>query len=127
MPGPPPARRRQVRGGRRAQTFTRRAVGDPAGGEPQGISEVDHRSIRSEFQRTRPRARDDLSRSQAYAALGISPSAGDEEVKKAYRAMARKYHPDKVNHLGEEFVKMATEKFRSIHDAYTVIRKQRGF
>ncbi len=93
-----------------------------------GIGEADHRSIRSEFtRRQRPRAAGTTSMAEAYAALGLSPGAGDEEVKTAYRAMARKYHPDKVNHLGEEFVKMATEKFQAIHRAYTAIRKQRGF
>jgi DnaJ like chaperone protein len=93
-----------------------------------GISEADHRSIRSEFQhRQRPRATGSASTAAAYAALGIAPGASDEDVKAAYRAMARKYHPDKVNHLGEEFVRMASEKFQAIHSAYSTIRKKRGF
>jgi len=91
-----------------------------------GISEADHRSIRSEFERARPRREDRVPRSESYAALGLTPSASDEEVKKAYRDMARRYHPDKVNHLGEEFVKLATEKFQDIHRAYDAIRKERG-
>ena len=92
-----------------------------------GIDAADHRSIRSEFQRHQP-SREPRSHSlvQAYAALGITADAGNDEVKAAYRAMARKYHPDRVNHLGGEFVKMATEKFQAIHKAYTAIRKQRG-
>jgi len=93
-----------------------------------GIGEADHHSIRSEFQRRRrPRSTGTATAAEAYSALGISPGASDDEVKTAYRAMARKYHPDRVNHLGEEFVKMATEKFQAIHPAYTAIRKQRGF
>lgn len=93
-----------------------------------GIGEPDHRSIRSEFdRRQRPRAPRSGNTVEAYAALGISPGASEEEVKTAYRAMARKYHPDRVNHLGEEFVKMATEKFQAIHLAYTAVRKERGF
>lgn len=92
-----------------------------------GIGPADHRSIRSEFERTsRPRSPGTGRPSEAYAALGISPGASDDEVKTAYRTMARKYHPDKVNHLGPEFVKMATEKFQAIHRAYTTIRKERG-
>lgn len=62
----------------------------------------------------------------AYVALEISPSASNEEVKKAYRRMAMKYHPDKVATAGEEIRKQATEKFRGINEAYEYIKKQRG-
>ncbi|HPC26234.1 MAG TPA: DnaJ domain-containing protein [Paludibacteraceae bacterium] len=48
-------------------------------------------------------------------------------MKKAYREMAKKYHPDKVNTLGEDIKKIATEKFRSINEAYEVLKKERGF
>ncbi len=93
-----------------------------------GIGQADHSSIRSEFQRSRrPRSSGTASTAEAYAVLGLTPSVSDEEVKSAYRTMARKYHPDKVNHLGQEFVKMATEKFQAIHTAYSAIRTQRGF
>jgi len=47
----------------------------------------------------------------AYKILEVSPSATDEEIKQAYRELAKKYHPDKVNHLGEEMRKAAEEKF----------------
>ena len=62
----------------------------------------------------------------AYKSLEIEPTASDDEIKKAYRRMAMKYHPDKVNNLGEEVKKSATEKFRSINDAYENLKKQRG-
>lgn len=62
----------------------------------------------------------------AYTALEISPSATDDEVKKAYRRMAMKFHPDKVANAGEEIRKQATEKFRGINEAYEHIKKQRG-
>jgi DnaJ like chaperone protein len=93
-----------------------------------GIGHADHRSIRSEFDRRRrqPRPAGARTTAEAYAALGIQPTASDQEVKAAYRNMARKYHPDRVNHLGEEFVRMATEKFQAIHRAYTAIRQERG-
>jgi DnaJ like chaperone protein len=61
-----------------------------------------------------------------YKILEIDPAASDEEVKKAYRRMAMKYHPDKVGHLGEDFKKVAHEKFRKVKDAYDQIKKQRG-
>ena len=62
----------------------------------------------------------------AYAVLGISPSATDDEVKSAYRRMAMKNHPDKVATLGPEVQKAAEEKFRQIQDAYETIKRQRG-
>ena len=61
-----------------------------------------------------------------YKVLEIEPTATNEEVKKAYRRMAMKYHPDKVASAGEEAKKTATEKFRSINEAYEAIKKQRG-
>lgn len=65
-------------------------------------------------------------RNWAYKALEIETTATNDEVKKAYRRMAMKYHPDKVNDLGEEVKKSATEKFRSVNEAYETIKKERG-
>ena len=62
----------------------------------------------------------------AYTILGIDPSATDDEVKKAYREMAKKNHPDKVSYLGEDVRKDAEKKFQEINDAYDRIKKQRG-
>jgi len=62
----------------------------------------------------------------AYKVLEIDKSATDTEVKKAYRKMAVKYHPDKVGHLGDDFQKMAEEKFKQLNDAYERIKKERG-
>ena len=62
----------------------------------------------------------------AYKSLEIEPNASDDDIKKAYRRMAMKYHPDKVNNLGEDVKKSATEKFRSINEAYESLKKQRG-
>lgn len=61
-----------------------------------------------------------------YKVLQIEPSASNDEVKKAYRRMAMKYHPDKVAASGEEAKKSATEKFRKINEAYEEIKKSRG-
>jgi len=58
----------------------------------------------------------------AYTALEIEPTVSDEEVKKAYRRMAMKYHPDKVANAGEEIKRQATEKFRAINEAYEHIK-----
>jgi DnaJ like chaperone protein len=61
-----------------------------------------------------------------YKILEIAKSATDDEVKKAYRKMAVKYHPDKVSHMGEEYKDSAKQKFQKMKDAYDNIKKQRG-
>jgi DnaJ like chaperone protein len=62
-----------------------------------------------------------------YLILEITATVTDEEVKKAYRKMAVKFHPDKVAALGEEVQKAANEKFQEVQNAYENIKKQRGF
>lgn len=62
----------------------------------------------------------------AYKILGIDPSATDEEVKRAYREMAKKNHPDLVGNLGDEVRQAAERKFQEINAAYETIKKQRG-
>jgi len=62
----------------------------------------------------------------AYKILEIEPAATNEAVKKAYRRMAMKYHPDKVSHLGDEFRKTADEKFKKVNEAYERIKKERS-
>lgn len=61
-----------------------------------------------------------------YKTLGVSPDASDDEVKKAYRELAKKYHPDKWAHKGESERKEAEEKFARLTDAYDRIKKSRG-
>jgi DnaJ like chaperone protein len=61
-----------------------------------------------------------------YKILEIDPSSTNEELKKAYRRMAMKYHPDKVSHLGEEFRKSAESKFKKVNEAYEKIKKERN-
>ncbi|MGM9805068.1 MAG: DnaJ domain-containing protein [Candidatus Aphodosoma sp.] len=83
------------------------------------ISEEDITSITGMFTRQ-------SNQNWAYDVLEIQPTATDYEVKKAYRRMAMKYHPDKVSTLGEDAKSTATEKFRKVKEAYDTIKKQRG-
>jgi DnaJ like chaperone protein len=82
-----------------------------------GLSQADYKSIEAMyFQVT----------DSAYVILQIERNATDEEVKKAYKRMCIKYHPDKVAHLGEEAQKAANEKFQEINNAYEQIKKERN-
>jgi DnaJ like chaperone protein len=62
----------------------------------------------------------------AYKILELEPNAKNDEIKKAFRKMANKYHPDKVAHLGNEMQKLAEDKFKAVNDAYQSIKKERG-
>lgn len=62
----------------------------------------------------------------AYTILEIEKSATDADVKKAYRKMAKKYHPDKLGHMDEAYRRGAEEKFRKVQEAYEQIQKERG-
>ena len=62
----------------------------------------------------------------AYKVLETDRAATDDEIKKAYRKMAMKYHPDRVATLGEEVKKSATEKFQAVSAAYEAVKAERG-
>ena len=83
-----------------------------------GISSSDFQSIKAMFVQ---------QVDSAYKILGIDANATDDEVKKAYREMAKKYHPDKVAYLGDDVRKSAEQKLQEVNEAYDKIRKQRGF
>ncbi len=64
--------------------------------------------------------------SDAYEILEVSSRASWKEIQAAYRDKSKKYHPDKVSHLGREFAQLANEKFIDIQNAYELLRKEKG-
>lgn len=66
------------------------------------------------------------SADNAYKILEIEKSATDAEVKKAFRTMAKKYHPDKLQHMDEAYRNGAQDKFTKVQEAYEQIQKERG-
>ncbi len=81
------------------------------------INEKDFLSIRSMFY---------AGNHHYYEILELSPEVSDEEVKKAYRRMAMKYHPDRLEGLGSEVKQAAQEKFIKVKQAYEAILAERG-
>lgn len=82
-----------------------------------GVSQSDYTTVLNMFVK---------STDSSYKILGVEKSASDEEIKKAYRKLAVEYHPDKVAYLGDDFKKVANEKFQKINEAYENIKKERG-
>ena len=85
-------------------------------GKNLGLNEKDIRSIMGMFEPEK----------DPYKILEIDKTATDEEVRKAYRRLAVKFHPDKVENLGDDVKKAAEEKFKSVQSAYEQIKKERG-
>ena len=81
------------------------------------VNNNDYESIKAMF------AKDEEA---PYRVLEISRSASDNEVKRAFRKMANKYHPDKVSHLGKEMQSSAEEKFKAVNNAYQQLKKDRN-
>ena len=71
------------------------------------------------------RARTSAYARDPYKVLGVEASATDEEVKKAYRRMAMKYHPDRVADMGEEIQRNAAEQMKAVNEAYEEVKRRR--
>jgi len=83
-----------------------------------GVQRADFESIKAMFFK---------NPDSAYKILEIAPGATASEIKSAYRRMAKKYHPDKLQHMDEAYRKGAEEKFRKVQEAYEQLQKEKGF
>ena len=81
------------------------------------INKNDYESIKAMF------AKDEKA---IFRVLEISQNASNNDIKRAYRKMANKYHPDKVSHLGKEMQTSAEEKFKAVNNAYQQLKKDRN-
>ena len=88
------------------------------------IKDLSEEDLRAVFGSSRP-AGGPAAASSHYEVLGMNPSAADEELKRAYRELAKKFHPDRVAHLGDEYRSFAEEKFKNLQHAWSAIRKER--
>ena len=73
--------------------------------------------------RTYTRTADFAGTWNPHKVLGIKPGASQDEIKHAYRQLAGKYHPDKVEHLGDEFKELAEKRFKDIQKAYEELKR----
>ncbi len=89
------------------------------------ISSYDQRTIEAKYkygqQYSTTPSQDSVAR--YYATLGLEKGADMDKIKKAYRKLSMKYHPDKVRHLGDEFQKIAETKMKEINAAYDYFKK----
>jgi len=72
--------------------------------------------------RSNTNARESFMQRDPYKILGIEGGASQEDIKKAYRQLAGKYHPDKLEHLGDEFKELAEKRFKEIQQAYEELK-----
>ena len=85
--------------------------------------EKEEQRKKDDYRQNNQRNRRNGSNKTPYEVLGIAHNATFEEIKKAYRELSHQYHPDKVNHLGEEFRELANKKFLEINQAYETLKR----
>ena len=88
------------------------------------ISEFDHQRIKMAFEAQYGDISSAQNDDKYYAILGLNNSAKKEDIKKVYRELTKKYHPDKVHHLGDEFKQQAEKKMQEINHAYDELMKR---
>lgn len=83
-----------------------------------GISDKDRASIEAPFHSDKP---------DPYTVLEVARDVSNADIKRAYRRLALKFHPDKVRDMGEAYAKQAEARFLEVQNAYETVKKLRGF
>lgn len=83
-----------------------------------GVDEGEVAAMRQDYVEHRP---------EAYDLLGVPAGASVDEIRRAFRALAARHHPDRVAHLGPAAAERARQRFLEVQEAYTAIRRERGF
>jgi DnaJ like chaperone protein len=92
--------------------------------QQHGRSEESSRQYQQQREQAKARVKDEL---YYFRLLGLQPTATNEEIKRAYKELVVKYHPDKTVHLGDELQQLAKQKTQEINEAYQRLRQRRGF
>ena len=91
------------------------------------LRKKDYIYLQSIFYKTAAASNYRQAYSYNYETIGLSKFATDLEIKKAYRTLAKKYHPDRLTNITEGDLQVAKEKFQKIQEAYEKIKKERRF
>ena len=88
------------------------------------VSAFDHQRIKMAFEAQYGDIANAKNDDKYFAVLGLTNTATKDEIKKTYRELTKKYHPDKVHHLGQEFKVQAEKKMQEINEAYDELIKR---
>ncbi len=91
-----------------------------------GVSEKDYYSLRSIFLKGKGIVPPKEEEENNYTILEVEPTSTVDEIKQSYRRLAKKFHPDRIQHLGEDVIEAAKDKFQQLTEAYDAIMKSRG-
>lgn len=81
----------------------------------------------SEYKQAASGGQSAMTYDRAYSILQINPNAATDDIKAAFKQRMKEYHPDRVSTLGEELKQLAQKKTQKINEAYTFLKKTRGF
>ncbi len=97
------------------------------------INQLDYLRLRAHYFNTHQQQEQQYSSTYSdksdyhYEVLGLDENATESEIKKAYRTLVKKYHPDRLVNASEQDINIAKEKFQKIQTAYEKIKAERGF